>query len=176
MVQQVLAVDKIPVIGTIIWSRDTTRDSNYMKYNRQLGLLKTARTQILNGPDLYHKFEGHTSWYQDDLHPNAEGQDTLRNTWANWALATVYSGNAGNAPRDGRRFLYSKKVFSASVNGKTVTITSAGSGTIKMYGLHGAPAAILRANQNEPVRATLKAPGVYFVTINGAGTIKVFIR
>ncbi len=91
MVKQILAANKVPVIGTVIWAKDDGfRQKNLERYNAQLQRLKAKYPQILNGPDLYGKFKDHPEWYQDALHPNPAGRDILRRAWAQWALDTVY--------------------------------------------------------------------------------------
>jgi lysophospholipase L1-like esterase len=103
MVEKVLALRKTPVVPTVIWSRNPQVASNLALLNAQLAALKTARPQILSGPDLYDKFQGHPEWYQDDLHPNPAGQDVLRSTWAQWAIGTVYAGAAAAQPAAAQR-------------------------------------------------------------------------
>lgn len=91
MVKQILALNKVPVIATVIWAKDDGfRQRNLELYNAALKRLKGKYPRILSGPDLYGKFKGHPEWYQDDLHPNPIGRDILRKTWAQWAQATVY--------------------------------------------------------------------------------------
>lgn len=92
MVKQILAVKKVPVIGTVIWAKsDGFRQQNIELYNAALKRLRQKYPQILAGPDLYGVFRNHPEWYQDDLHPNPVGRDILRHTWAQWALDTVYA-------------------------------------------------------------------------------------
>ena len=98
MVKQILAVKKIPVIGTVIWAKDDGfRQRNLELYNSALKRLKGKYPQILAGPDLYGRFKGHAEWYQDDLHPNAAGRDILRKAWAQWMLDTVYASQSKSA-------------------------------------------------------------------------------
>jgi hypothetical protein len=106
MVDQIFALNKIPVIGTIIWSpQDATIDANIQALNTQLAQLKQAYPQILNGPDLYNRFKDHNELFGDGLHPSSTGgTDTLMATWVTWAKNTVYSGDVGlqvNAPSRG---------------------------------------------------------------------------
>jgi lysophospholipase L1-like esterase len=92
MVKQILAVKKIPVVGTVIWAKDDGfRQRNLELFNAALKRLKGKYPQILDGPDLYGRFKGHLAWYQDDLHPSAEGREVLRKAWAQWALDKVYA-------------------------------------------------------------------------------------
>jgi lysophospholipase L1-like esterase len=92
MVKQILALKKVPVIGTVIWAKDDGfRQRNLELYNAALKRLGGKYPQILAGPDLYGIFKNHPAWYQDDLHPSAVGRDMLRKAWAQWVLDTLYA-------------------------------------------------------------------------------------
>jgi lysophospholipase L1-like esterase len=98
MVKQILAVKKIPVIGTVIWAKDGGfRQRNLELYNAALKRLKENYLQILDGPDLYGRFKDHPEWFQDDLHLSAAGRDILRKAWVQWAVDTVYAGRRKSA-------------------------------------------------------------------------------
>ncbi len=122
MVKQILAVKKIPVIGTVIWAKDDGfRQRNLELYNAALKRLRSKYPQILAGPDLYGIFKGHPEWYQDDLHPSPTGRDILRKAWAQWAMDTVYAARhrsasvskAGRRRLEGGRGLFGRRLAPA---------------------------------------------------------------
>jgi len=172
MVKQILSLNKIPVIGTIIWSpQDDTIRSNLQKFNSKLAELKTAYPQIINGPDLYSKFSGHSQWFRDGLHPTfTEGSDTLRSLWVQWALKTVYSGTVSTKPGFNRSTLKPSSIAadipSIRVIDKTVNVQAHRFGTTTVFNANGANVSVISVTPAKPAVWTARSPGVYFVKMN----------
>jgi hypothetical protein len=97
MVTKVVAAGKVPVVPHVPWAEDASHQTNAQLINAALDTLYVTYPQVVKGPDLYGVLEGHTEWYQDDLHPNPQGEEQYRQAWANAMLGAVYSG-AGTAP------------------------------------------------------------------------------
>jgi hypothetical protein len=85
LVQDVIAVGKVPVVPTMPWASGST---NGPAINQQIQALYVKYPQILPGPDLWTAFENRTDLIPvGDVHPNAAGQEVLRQQWATMMAA-----------------------------------------------------------------------------------------
>lgn len=80
LVQHVIAAGKTPVVPHMPWSASATEGP---AINQQIDALYAKYPQIVKGPDLWALFDGRTDLIPaDDIHPNAAGQEVLRQAWA----------------------------------------------------------------------------------------------
>jgi hypothetical protein len=84
LVQHVIAAGKTPVVPHMPWSATSTIQTNGPPINAQIDALYAKYPQIVRGPDLWTFFSGRTDLIPaTDVHPNAAGQEALRQEWAN---------------------------------------------------------------------------------------------
>jgi hypothetical protein len=84
LVQHVLAAGKTPVVPHMPWSAMANIQTNGPLINAQIDALYAKYPQIIHGPDLWAFFNGRTDLIPaTDIHPNATGQEALRQQWAN---------------------------------------------------------------------------------------------
>jgi hypothetical protein len=90
MLNAVVAAGKVPCIPHVPWATDTAHQTNAQLINAQLDQLYLQYPQVVKGPDLYGILQGQTALYQDNLHPNPQGRQVYRQSWATAMLAEVY--------------------------------------------------------------------------------------
>lgn len=86
MIGIVTAAGKIPCIPHVPWAEDTAHQTNAQIINGRIDSLYAMYPVIVKGPDLYSILQGHTEWYQDNLHPNPQGREQYRQGWASAVL------------------------------------------------------------------------------------------
>lgn len=91
MVQDVLRVDKIPLVPYIPWGRKGTIQQCAPALNAQIAKLYNVFPKIIPGPNLWSFFQSHPNLISDDdIHPTAAGSAAYRQLWANAMLSEVY--------------------------------------------------------------------------------------
>ena len=97
MVEAVLARGMVPVVGKIPASAEPGVADNLEKYNAMIDRLWEAYPQVVQGPDLYAFFTEHPDYLGGDgVHPTSDGQEAMRQYWAQEMAARVYA--AEDAP------------------------------------------------------------------------------
>lgn len=86
MIGIVTAAGKVPCIPHVPWAEDTAHQTSAQIINGLIDMLYKMYPAVVRGPDLYAILEGHTEWYQDNLHPNPQGREQYRQGWANAVL------------------------------------------------------------------------------------------
>lgn len=95
LAQAVVAAGKVPVIPTIPWSREASRNARILGLNAEIRHLYESNPKVVAGPDLYALFSEHQQYISDDgLHPSEEGYGALRRAWAAMAVQHVYAAAA----------------------------------------------------------------------------------
>ena len=89
MIGIVTAAGKVPCIPHVPWAEDAAHQTSAQFINGRIDALYATYPAIVRGPDLYSILEGHTEWFQDNLHPNPQGRETYRAAWAS-AVLTLY--------------------------------------------------------------------------------------
>jgi hypothetical protein len=85
LVQAVIAANKIPVVPHVPWSDTDQIQTDGPIMNQMIDDLAEQYPQMLPGPDLWAAFEDRLDLIPSgDVHPNEEGQQHLRQTWATW--------------------------------------------------------------------------------------------
>jgi hypothetical protein len=88
LVQKLLAAGVVPVIPRMPWSDQRLLEGP--KINAQIDALYLKYPQIVRGPDLWTVFGNRTDLIPPgDVHPNAAGQEVLRQAWAA-AMEKIY--------------------------------------------------------------------------------------
>jgi hypothetical protein len=83
LVQDVIAAGKVPVVPHMPWSDTAAVQANGPIINQAIDALYAKYPQILRGPDLWTAFTGRTDLIPSgDVHPNSQGQEFLRQQWA----------------------------------------------------------------------------------------------
>jgi hypothetical protein len=83
LVQHVLAAGKVPVVPHMPWADVPLIQTNGPIVNGMIDALYAKYPQILRGPDLWAAFLNRTDLIPSgDVHPNAAGQEVLRQQWA----------------------------------------------------------------------------------------------
>jgi hypothetical protein len=83
LVQDVIAAGKVPVVPHMPWSDTAAVQANGPIINHAIDALYAKYPQILRGPDLWTAFMGRTDLIPSgDVHPNSQGQEFLRQQWA----------------------------------------------------------------------------------------------
>lgn len=83
LVQGVLAAGKVPVVPHMPWADVPLIQTNGPIINQMIDALYTKYPEILRGPDLWAAFLNRTDLIPSgDVHPNAAGQEFLRQQWA----------------------------------------------------------------------------------------------
>jgi hypothetical protein len=83
LVQKVIALGKTPVVPHQPWTAETAVQAEAILNNMTIDTLYAKYPEILHGPDLYGTFKGRTDLIPaNDIHPNAMGQEVLRQAWA----------------------------------------------------------------------------------------------
>jgi hypothetical protein len=83
LVKKVLAAGKIPAIPHQPWTDVPTVQADGILNNQDIDALYAKYPEILHGPDLWALFENRTDLIASgDIHPNSDGQELLREAWA----------------------------------------------------------------------------------------------
>ena len=81
LVQKVIAAGRVPVVPRVPWSDQKLEEGPLL--NQNIDALYLKYPQILKGPDLWGAFENRLDLIpHGDVHPNAAGQEFLREQWA----------------------------------------------------------------------------------------------
>lgn len=94
MVQEVIAAGKTPIIPTIVASPSANVQVNAPAMNACLATLKKRYPSIVQGPDLWTVFHGHSvadGWFFDHLHPSlTTGCAAWKKAWIDTVLVALY--------------------------------------------------------------------------------------
>jgi acyl-CoA thioesterase-1 len=81
LVQKVIAAGKTPVVPRMPWSDQKLSEGPLI--NQSIAALYVKYPEILQGPDLWAVFENQLELIpHGDVHPNSDGQEVLRQAWA----------------------------------------------------------------------------------------------
>ncbi|HXK17195.1 MAG TPA: SGNH/GDSL hydrolase family protein [Polyangiaceae bacterium] len=81
LVQKVIAAGKVPVVPHVPWSDQKLEEGPLL--NQSIDTLYLEYPEILKGPDLWGAFDNRLDLIpHGDVHPNAAGQEFLREQWA----------------------------------------------------------------------------------------------
>jgi hypothetical protein len=86
MIGIVTSASKVPCIPHVPWAEDAAHQTNAQVINGRIDSLYKMYPAVVKGPDLYAILQGHTEWFQDNLHPNPQGREQYRQGWANAVL------------------------------------------------------------------------------------------
>jgi len=86
MIGIVTSAGKVPCIPHVPWAEDAAHQTNAQVINGMIDSLYKMYPAVVKGPDLYAILQGHTEWFQDNLHPNPQGREQYRQGWANAVL------------------------------------------------------------------------------------------
>lgn len=184
MCDTIIAHGKTPVVPSIIWSNDANANhiANLVAINTALAGLHAWNAKVIQGPDVYSKFAGHSTWIglngaTDDLHPTAEGMDTLESVWAHWAFTNMYSGVVG-VNRQGLSSMTAGVTprVSFSVSGRTLSISTSHSGAFRVFDLLGNLVADGTADIRAAAKVRLQSRGVYFLRFGDSPAARVVAR
>jgi hypothetical protein len=88
LVTNVIAKNKVPVIPHLPWSDTSGIQAEGPIMNAEIDAVIARHPEAVAGPDLWAAFENRLDLIPSgDVHPNAEGQEHLRQTWADWMVA-----------------------------------------------------------------------------------------
>jgi hypothetical protein len=91
LIKEVLAADKVPLVPTIPWLRDSNRLAHIPALNAQISKLYAKFPGLIPGPDFYSYFRDHQDLISaDNLHPTAVGFSAMRSQWAALAAQSIY--------------------------------------------------------------------------------------
>ena len=87
LVLKVIAANKVPVVPHMPWSETDGIQTDGPLINAAIDALYEQYPEIVPGPDLWAVFENRLDLIPPgDVHPTTEGQEHLRQTWANWMV------------------------------------------------------------------------------------------
>jgi lysophospholipase L1-like esterase len=94
LVQEVIAAGKTPIVSTIVASPSTDVQANAPRMNACLVKLKNKYPAIIEGPDFWSLFQGHSvrdGWFFDSLHPSlSTGCTAWKEAWIKKLILAVY--------------------------------------------------------------------------------------
>lgn len=101
MIEKIIESGKIPVLPTIPYSLEKGISQYIDEYNDMVKKLYSEYPEIIKGPDFYTIFRENPDYLSaDGVHPNDNGYDMMRQTWASVMYEAVYKSADSSEPSE----------------------------------------------------------------------------